>query len=186
MAPHPVFRREWAMPSADTFDIPPIAALVKRALITSSVSIDPFARNKLWATHTNDLNPKTNAEHHLDAVEFLRLLEGRGVKADLLIFDPPYAPRQIAECYQEAGKKVGMRDTQSARLYSECRDAAMPVLSENAIVISCGWNSVGMGKGRGFELVEILMVCHGGAHNDTIIVVEQRNAETQPSFQWGQ
>lgn len=50
----------------------------------------------------------------------------------------------------------------------------MAILTKNATVISCGWNSAGMGIGRGFEIVEILLVCHGAAHNDTIVVVERR------------
>lgn len=51
--------RVWAMPTADTFDCLPIGGFVKRYLDQSTVSIDPFARNKLWATHTNDLNTET-------------------------------------------------------------------------------------------------------------------------------
>ena len=42
------------------------------------------------------------------------------------------------------------------------------------IVISCGWNTQGMGKQNGFEIIEILLVCHGGAHNDTIVTVERK------------
>lgn len=171
--------RVWAMPASDTFDIPAIASIVRRCLSASSVSVDPFARNKDWATYTNDLNPQTKATSHLDAVAFLESLADGGIKADLLIFDPPYSPRQVSECYQAAGLKAGMRDTQNARLYSACREAALKILTDNAIVVSCGWNSSGMGIGRGFELMEILMVCHGGAHNDTIVTVEKRIPKTQ-------
>lgn len=167
------------MPSKDTFDVKPIAELVQKYLSQSQVSIDPFARNKQWATHTNDLNPKTKATHHLDAVDFLKVLKQQEVLADLLIFDPPYSPRQISECYAEAGLTAGMKDTQNARLYSECREAALDVLTEESIVISCGWNSSGMGIKRGFEIIEILMVCHGAAHNDTIVVVEKRKPIVQ-------
>jgi hypothetical protein len=61
-------RRVWAMPNASTFDIPPIRALVKKYLHQSKVSVDPFARNKRWATYTNDLNPETAAESHAEVV----------------------------------------------------------------------------------------------------------------------
>lgn len=161
------------MPSADTFDIPAIAQIVRDQLKASSVSIDPFARNKEWATYTNDLNPQTKAQSHLDAVEFLESLGDGDIKADLFIFDPPYSPRQIAECYEQIGRAVTMQDTQSS-FWKKVRDAAMPILTDDAIVISCGWNSSGMGLKRGFELLQILMVCHGGAHNDTIVTVEKR------------
>ena len=40
--------------------------------------------------------------------------------------------------------------------------------------ITCGWNSGGIGKKYGFEIVEILLVSHGGWHNDTIVTVEQK------------
>ena len=171
------FSRVWAMPNKDTFSVAPIGAFVKKYLAQSRVSVDPFARNKAWATYTNDLNPSTSAQRHLDAEEFLRQLAGEGVRADLIIMDPPYSPRQISECYAEAGLKASMTDTQSAVLYQRVRDAAAAVLVERGIVLSFGWNTVGMGKVRGFEIVEIMLCCHGGAHNDTICLAEQRVSE---------
>lgn len=169
-----IFSQKWAMPSADTFSIQPIGNFVNRYLEKSTVSIDPFSRNKRWATHTNDINPETAAEHHLDAITFLKLLAEKEVKADLVIFDPPYSPRQISECYKAIGLTPTMKDTQSGRFFKECRDAMMPLLTPDAIVLSFGWNSVGMGKERDFEQIEILLCCHGGAHNDTICLAEQR------------
>lgn len=164
------------MPNSDTFSVPPIGDFVKRYLKESTASVDPFSRNKLWATHTNDLNPNTQAEYHMDAEEFLKMLELRGVKCDLAIMDPPYSPRQISECYKSVGLEVGMKETQSALLYQRVRNALLPVLSPDGIVLSFGWNSVGMGKKNGFEIIEILLCCHGGAHNDTICLAERRCA----------
>lgn len=167
-------RRVWQMPSADTFDIPAIGALVKKYL--TGVSVDPFARNKRWATHTNDLNPDTQAEHHMQAVDFLNMLADRGVQADVVIFDPPYSPRQIMECYDAIGLETNREATQTARLYANCRKAIRRLSRQGTRVLSFGWNSAGMGPG--FALEELLLVCHGGAHNDTICVVE-RMTETQ-------
>jgi len=167
------FSREWAMPNADTFSIPPIGDFVKRYLKTSKVSVDPFARNKDWATYTNDLSPDTSAQYHMDAESFLMMLDEECIKADLVIFDPPYSPRQISEVYQSIGMEVGMKDTQSAVLYQRVRNAIEPILEESAIVLSFGWNSVGMGKKHGFEIIEIILCCHGGAHNDTICMAER-------------
>ncbi len=162
------------MPSGDTFSVQPIGDFVRSYLTASSVSVDPFARDKRWATHTNDLNPETQAEHHMDAEKFMITLAAQGVKADLVIFDPPYSPRQISECYKSVGMEVGMKETQSALLYQRVRNAIVPVLTEDAIVLSFGWNSVGMGKKHGFEIIEIMLCCHGGAHNDTICLAERR------------
>ncbi len=166
--------RVWAMPDSNTFNIPPIEMFVKKYLMKSQCSIDPFARNKRWATWTNDINPKTEAEFHSDAEAFLDLLAADEIKADLLIFDPPYSPRQISEHYKEAGLTVSQTDTQSAVLYLRVRKAALSVLADNAVVLSFGWSSVGMGIGFGFEIIEIMLVCHGGAHNDTICLAERK------------
>lgn len=169
-----IFSRKWAMPNADTFSVAPIGEFVRRYLDAATVSVDPFARNKRWATHTNDLNPETAAEFHLDAEVFCQMLRADGVSPDLVIFDPPYSPRQISECYKGVGREVGMKETQSALLYKRVRDALDPMVSPGGIVLSFGWNSVGMGVTRGYELVEVLLVCHGGAHNDTICIAERK------------
>lgn len=168
-----IFSRCWAMPNSETFSVKPIGEFVQRYLINSQTSIDPFARNKRWATHTNDLNPQTTAQHHLDAELFLNQLSSQGIKCDLLIFDPPYSPRQISESYKEAGITCGMKETQNAAFYGRIRNAALPVMLPNSIVLSFGWNTVGMGKKHGFEIMEIMLCCHGGAHNDTICLAEQ-------------
>lgn len=171
-----VFRRQWAMPSADTFSIAPIGGMVRRYLRASSVSVDPFARNKRWATHTNDINPNTEAEHHMEARDFLRKMAADGVVADLILFDPPYSPRQVSEVYSEIGLTATMRDTQTANMKKECRELMRAISTVGTIVLSFGWNTVGMGPG--WETLEPLLVCHGGDHNDTICLA-QRMAEKQ-------
>lgn len=158
------------MPRADTFSVKPIGELVKKYL--TGVSVDPFARNKRWATWTNDLNPATEADHHMDAVAFLEMLDlAYGVQADCVLLDPPYSPRQISECYAAAGLKANQRDTQNSALYKRVKDAIRPLCKPGSIVMSFGWNSAGMGGD--WETLEILLVAHGGAHNDTICVVQR-------------
>lgn len=168
------FSRSWAMPSADTFTIAPIAALLDRWLEGRDVVIDPFARNAKRGTITNDLNPQTDAQYHLPAEVFAADLAARGVVADAVLFDPPYSPRQIAEVYQQIGKPCTTSDTQNARLYSLVRRHLAPCVRPGGIAISFGWNSSGFGKKLGFEQREILLVCHGAAHSDSIVVVEEK------------
>jgi hypothetical protein len=67
-----------------------------------------------------------------------------------------------------------MKETQSAVLYKRVRDAIMPVLAPDGVVLSFGWNTVGMGIKRRFEIVEIMLCCHGGAHNDTVCIAERK------------
>ncbi len=168
--------RAWAMPNSDTFSVPPIGEFVKKYLRNSLISVDPFARNKEWATYTNDLNHETAAQYHLDALEFLEGLAEQEVKADLIFFDPPYSPRQLAECYKQVGRKATMQDTQ-AKSWSDWKNAIANISADSATVLSFGWNTVGMGKKRGFEIAEIMMVCHGGQHNDTICMAETKIAK---------
>ena len=166
-----IVTRVFAMPSPNTFIIPPIADLLARYLRCCAVIVDPFARNSRLATHTNDLNPETEAQSHMDAIDWLA---GLTVSADALLIDPPYSPRQISEVYRQVGRECGMAETQNASLYRRVKDAADPLLKNGGVAICCGWNSGGMGIGREYELLEILLVNHGGAHNDTIVTVERK------------
>lgn len=163
--------RSWAMPNKNTFDVHPIGAMVKRYLASSTVSVDPFARDKNWATYTNDLNPTTAAQYHLDAFDFLRMLVDDEVCADLVLFDPPYSPRQIKECYDDIGKKMSQMDAFRTHWKPE-RDAINELLVPGGYVLSLGWNSIGMGKKRDYTIKELLLVCHGPGHNDTICMAE--------------
>ena len=166
--------RVWAMPNADTFDVKPIHDFVWKYLNQAKVSVDPFARNKLWATYSNDLNPETKADSHLEAEDFLNKLTDSKIIADLFIFDPPYSPRQLKECYDGIGRKMQMEDGQTARMRNNWKQAAMKILGPDCVALSFGWNSVGFGRKFGFEIEEILLVCHGADHNDTICLAERR------------
>lgn len=45
-------------------------------------------------------------------------------------------------------------------------------LSGGGYAISFGWNTNGFGKTRGFQIIEIMAVAHGGSKNDTFVTVE--------------
>lgn len=169
-----IFNRTFAMPSADTFSVKPIGELVARYAAQATLSVDPFARNNQHARMTNDLNPATRALCHMDAEEFCQQLHAAGVACDLALFDPPYSPRQISECYKGIGREVTTKDTQNAALYKRVRDALDPLIRPGGVCLSFGWSSNGMGKTRGYAIEEILLVAHGGAHNDTICVAERK------------
>lgn len=163
------------MPSKHTFTIRPIKQLILSyldILDESVISVDPFAGFNSLAKITNDLNSQAPTTHHTEAMEFVSN-HFKDDQIDVFLFDPPYSPRQISECYKGLGMKTYMELTQSS-FYSKIKDAATPKIKKNGIVICCGWNSGGFGKKRGFELIEILLVPHGGAHNDTIVTVERK------------
>lgn len=168
------FSRCFAMPSAETFSVKPIGDFVQRYLAEAKISVDPFARNRDWATYTNDINPATSAQSHEDAEVFLSSLVGHSITVDLALFDPPYSPRQVSEHYKAAGVPVTGEDTQNGRLYRRVRDVLDRIVRPGGIVLSFGWQSMGMGITRGYELLETMLVAHGGGHNDTICIAERK------------
>jgi len=166
--------RVWAMPTKDTFDCKPIGEFVRRHMNTDYISIDPFARNKRWATYTNDLNPDTDAEYHMDALAFLDMLVQEGRRAECVIFDPPYSPRQIKECYNGIGLKMHQEDAWRTNGWKPEKDLCNILMPVGSIFLYFGWNTTGMCKSRGFEPIELLVVCHGPGHNDTLCLAEKK------------
>lgn len=176
------FSRVWAMPNSDTMMVPEIRAWTQKYNFTAGRSVDPFARNCCLADWRNDINPMTTATYHMDAEDFLKMLYDKHVQCDLVIFDPPYSNEQMSRSYKDAGFKPTQETTQNGAMYSRVRDAIPPILTPDGIVLSFGWNSVGMGKKHGFTITEIMLVCHGGAHNDTICMAERRLPNPQQSL----
>ena len=166
-----IINRKWNMPNKHTFDIKPIKELIQKYLNDELISIDPFANKNKMAKITNDLDEQYDTDYHLDALDFLK--QNSSASVDLVLYDPPYSPRQVSECYKKLDKTVNMKTTQSS-YWSNQKKEISRIVKTNGIVISCSWNSGGIGKKYGFEIIEILLVPHGGWHNDTIVVVERK------------
>ncbi|TRZ80539.1 adenine-specific DNA methylase [bacterium] len=165
------FNRIWEMPNSNTFEIKCINKLIHKYLKTEFISIDPFANKSRLAKITNDLNPEMKCDYSIDAFDFLKLFEDQSV--DFIFYDPPYSLRQVSECYKSVGINVTTETTQSTWRTKHINEIAR-IIKPKGIVISFGWNSSGIGKVRGFEIIEILLVAHGGSHNDTICTVEEK------------
>jgi len=163
--------RRWAMPSMHTFTIKPIAELLARYVGDGAGWVDPFAGENSPAEFTNDLNPAKPTRSHMEAQDFLKGFRQGTVKGCL--FDPPYSVRQVKECYEGFGRECTQEDTQM-NFWSNCKNQIARIVRPSGIVICCGWTSMGIGKKRGFEMLEILLVPHGGTKNDTIITVERK------------
>ena len=162
--------KEWAMPNKNTFTIKPIKNLIMQYVKYDKNWIDPFARDSNIADISNDINPESKAKSHVHAVDFCTSLEGN--KYNGVLFDPPYSLRQVKECYDGLGLDMSFEDSKMFPI--NVKNILAPKIKPNGIAISFGWDSTGFGKGRGFEQIEILLVCHGGRHNDTIITVERK------------
>ena len=158
------------MPSKNTFSIKPIKELIERH-ITEGLWADPFAGHSPFKDQmlTNDLNPEIKSDYTLECIPFLETIEDGSLEG--VLFDPPYSPRQISECYSGIGRKVHQKDTQSS-FYGDRKRLLARKVKPGGKAICAAWNSGGLGKCNGFEIVEVLLVPHGGAHNDTIVTVE--------------
>lgn len=135
------------------------------------VIVDPFANGSKYGTVTNDLNPAFDTNYHMDALDFLKMIGSES--ADMVLYDPPYSLRQVKECYEGFGVTVTAEHTK-ASWRAKHLDEIARITKPNGICISFGWNSNGVGKKRGFEIIEILLVAHGGSKHDTIVTVERK------------
>lgn len=167
-----IIMRQWSMPSSQTFTIKPIRELIEKYIsVADGLIIDPFANNSKLANIRNDLNPNYETEYHMDATDFLKMFEDGSV--GMVLYDPPYSPRQVSECYKKFNKTVDMTTTQ-ARYWADQKKEIGRIVKKGGYVITCGWNSGGIGSKYGFEIQEILLVPHGGWHNDTIVTVDKK------------
>ena len=140
-------KRAWAMPNKNTFDITPIRKM---------------------------LGDEVDTDYNLDALDFLKIFDDCSV--DGVLYDPPYSPRQISECYKGVGLEVSNKTTQ-ASFWSNQKKEISRIVKVGGKVISFGWNSGGIGMKYGFEIERILLVAHGGWHNDTICTIERKTRD---------
>ena len=172
--------RAWAMPNKDTFGIKPIRELILKYIDSEELSVaDPFCNGKRQTprTVTNDLDASLDADFNMDALDFLKILDDESM--NVVLFDPPYSPRQVSECYKKLGRAVNMQTTQSS-YWSNMKKEIARILTPSGVCITFGWNSGGIGKGLGLDIEEVLIVAHGGWHNDTICTVDRKRYATNP------
>lgn len=109
----------------------------------------------------NDLDAAMPADHHLDALDFLRGWQSE--KFQTILLDPPYALRKSMELYK------GIIFSP----FRQMKDALPSCLKPGGLVITFGYHSIVMGNGRGFELERLAVFSHGGAIHDTIASIER-------------
>jgi hypothetical protein len=165
-------QKTWAMPNSKTFTIKPIKQFVEDEVNKGGVIVDPFANECKYGTIRNDLNPEFDTDYHMDALQFLQSLEDES--ADLVLYDPPYSISQASEMYKSYGKEKLEINVANMKYWAECKNNVARILKPNGRVICCGWNTNGLGKGRGFEMTSILIVSHGGSKNDTLVTLEYK------------
>ena len=144
-------KRVFAMPSHETFRIKPIHKFIRRTLGLSFV--DPFPY-----------------PYQMDALKFMERYDDNSVKG--IVLDPPYSGRQLIEMYKEAG---GFSITGNPAYWAKVKDRAGEIVAPNGLIITCGWNSNGLGSKRGFTREKLLIVAHGAQRNDTLVLLERKN-----------
>lgn len=141
------------MPNSRTFSITPIKNLILQEL-TKGIVLDPFANDAMLKRYmtdqifiTNDLDEQYETDFHIDALDFLKRFEDSSI--DMVLYDPPYSPRQVSECYKNLNKTVNMQTTQSS-YWAKQKNEIARILKPNGKVITFGWNSGGIGKNTDF------------------------------------
>ena len=153
------------MPNKWTFTIKPIAELLKEEMV--GLIADPFAGQNSPAYEQNDIEETAGSADadHKDALIWLK--RKRTARYDTVLYDPPYSITQA--------RMYGKKEFSSMKYWKECKDEIARIIKPGGKAICFGWNSMGLGKNRGFEMTRILLVAHGASRNDTIVTVEIKN-----------
>lgn len=162
--------RVWEMPSKWTFSMKSIQQLFGRYDVGEKWA-DPFAGKNSPADYSNDIEGATEgrkAVSQMDALDFLS--EQSDDFFNGILFDPPYSVEQCLRKYTPKQKGTAGR----AEYWAKCKDQIARIVKPDGHAISFCWDSTGIGKKRGFEIVEIVLICHGACHNDTIVTVERK------------
>jgi len=158
--------RFWCMPTVWTFAMAPVQELFARYDVGKDWA-DPFAGKNSPAEYTNDIE-QTDAWSHEDALEFLKAQPDCCVKG--VLFDPPYSVEQCLRRYTpKQGGTAGR-----AEYWGQCKNEIARIIEPDGLAISFCWDSQGIGKKRGFIIEEIMLLCHGACHNDTIVTVDRK------------
>jgi hypothetical protein len=144
--------RAWAIANKKTFTIKPIAALIKEEITGNYLDPFPF-------------------ESKIDCFDYLKNIPDNSF--DFGMLDPPYTKRQVSEHYKKNGGLCSSWQTSAGWTAKVKREIGKKIRSGGK-VITFGYNSAGIGKINGFEIIRILLVNHGGDHYDTICTVERK------------
>lgn len=163
-----VMDRSWNMPNKNTFEIQSIKKLLEEEL-KGGLIVDPFANRNNYGHITNDLNENFDTDYHMDALDFLKMFPEESV--DVVLFDPPYSPRQVKEAYESVGLNTKGGTLTRSSYWSDMKKEITRILRVGGKAIAFGWNSGGMNNKELFHMNKIQLVAHGGNHNDTIVTV---------------
>jgi len=166
-----IINRVWEMPNKYTFKMNCVRELLLRYTTDGKGWCDPFCGVYSIAEFKNDIDELKLADSHLDGLVFLKCISDNSHMG--CTFDPPYSTEQCLRKYKQKKDYHGGTATR-AEYWAACKDEIARIIKLNGIVISFGWDTCGIGKKRGFEIIEVLDICHGACHNDTLVTVERK------------
>ena len=160
--------REWVMPSKWTFIMKPVQAVFNKYGVGRGW-VDPFAGENSPAEITNDIEGRGN-KYQMDALDFLKMLPPESCQG--VLFDPPYSVEQCLRKYTPKQNGTAGR----TEYWSQCKNEIARIIVTGGHCISFRWDSTGIGMKRGFKIIEVVLLCHGACHNDTIITIDAKAA----------
>ena len=107
-----------------------------------------------------DMNPEFKPDFCGDAFSFVTTTDRR---FKTIILDPPYNLRKAREKY--GGRYIGS--------FTKIKNQLKEILLPRGVIITLGYDTVGMSRSRGFEKESVCVICHNGDHNDTLVVMER-------------
>lgn len=143
-----------------TFKVKPIREWVEAECIGKTLNLFAGYTKLNIDEVRNDLDPEALADYRMDALELVRTWSGE--KFNTILLDPPYAYRKSMEMYKGI----------ICSPFKQLKDEIPRILCDGGKIITFGYHSNTMGKGRGFDVYKIALFSHGGAIHDTIASVE--------------
>lgn len=112
-----------------------------------------------------DIDPEMNPDYLMDSYDFVLMAKDRQMFFDTIILDPPYNLRKAREKYN--GRYIGS--------FTKIKNELSYLQKPSGIIITYGYDTVGMSKSRGYTKIEVCIVCHNGDHNDTLVIMEKKD-----------
>ena len=163
---------KWSMPNKWTFKMKPVDKFISSEILNAKKILIPFAGETRFSNAHDityiDIEEDRPKPYILgDCRDVMEDLIKQKKKYNLIILDPPFTFFQAVRTY----------NNQKMQDISYIRNLTDKLLFKGGIVISCGFNSTGMNSkkyNRKYEKIKLLLVNHGGSHNDTIILKERK------------
>lgn len=112
----------------------------------------------------NDLNPRRDADHHVDVAEIAYHFPAQSF--DTVLFDPPFDEQQAETKY----------DGLHAMDVYAALEGFNELVRPGGVVVSFGWNSWGMRSFPAFERRDTTLLQRGPIHRDVIVTIDERTS----------